>query len=183
MNLKRKRLFLALVVAATLSTGLLPTTAAAVTPYVRIPEIPDISSSIHMPNPVISPNILQNATENSIPDETHASEPSAGVPQITSAAFAHSRYFWRRSSLKVQWTAMEDAQRYEVEIILANGDVTKYTSEKPELSLSPSRCPRTVVNPQSDNTGYARVRAVTNGQAGDWSDQAVIVCNVSHASK
>lgn len=100
------------------------------------------------------------------------------APTITEARYYHGNY----ERLQIQWTEVEGADRYIVEITKADGTVIKYYLNQASLYLSDVECPKMYVEETSTWTAATvRVKAENENRKGNWSDPVKIGCDMLHS--
>ena len=151
--------------------------AYAVTPTIKVPsvKIPDIK----VPEIKISDSFWDKGFEEHPIVIPEASELALGIPKITNAHYTHSRSAYIPSNLKIEWTAVDGAERYEVLITLANGETITYTETDTSVFDSDIVCPQ-LVNSNNDHIAHVKVRAVVGDVYGEWSAEDTISCNAFH---
>ena len=149
----------------------------AVTPTIKVPsvKIPDIK----VPEIKISDSFWDKWFDEHPIVIPEASELALGIPEITNAHYTHSRSAYTPSNLKIEWTAVDGAERYEVLITLANGETITYTETDTSVFDSDIVCPQ-LVNSNNDHIAHVKVRAVVGDVYGEWSAEDTISCNAFH---
>lgn len=100
------------------------------------------------------------------------------TPTITEARYYHGNY----ERLQIQWTEVEGADRYIVEITKADGTVIKYYLNQTSMYLSDVECPKMYVEETSTWTAATvRVKAENENRKGSWSDPVKIGCDMLHS--
>jgi hypothetical protein len=100
------------------------------------------------------------------------------APTITEARYYHGKY----ERLQIQWTEVEGAERYIVEVVKADGSIVEYQLKQTTLYRSGIECPTVYIEQTATWTGATvRVRAVVGSTKGAWSDPVKIGCNMIHA--
>ena len=178
--MKRLKKTLGLVLASTFIIGS-STTVLAVTPQWTnpIPEIPDISN-IELPDSV-------KDKINSIVEDYFKDHPLdfgdiefLDAPNVTSAKYVHSNYFWNRNRLQITWDKVDKAEYYEIKVTKTDGTAKTYTSYNTSLFVYKddddfiTDCVRSAsvkVRACGENIGLSM-----------WSDAKTITCNALHRS-
>ena len=149
----------------------------AVTPTIKVlsVKIPDIK----VPEIKISDSFWDKWFDEHPIVIPEASELALGIPEITNAHYTHSRSAYTPSNLKIEWTVVDGAERYEVLITLANGETITYTETDTSVFDSDIVCPQ-LVNSNNDHIAHVKVRAVVGDVYGEWSAEDTISCNAFH---
>lgn len=149
----------------------------AVTPTIKVlsVKIPDIKA----PEIKISDSFWDKWFDEHPIVIPEAPELALGIPEITNAHYTHSRSAYTPSNLKIEWTAVDGAERYEVLITLANGETITYTETDTSVFDSDIVCPQ-LVNSNNDHIAHVKVRAVVGDVYGEWSAEDTISCNAFH---
>lgn len=151
--------------------------AYAVTPTIKVPSIK--VPAIKVPEVKISQSFWDKWFAEHPIVITEASELALGIPEITNAHYTHSRSAYTPSNLKIEWTAVDGAERYEVLITLANGETITYTETDTSVFDSDIVCPQ-LVNSNNNHIAHVKVRAVVGDVYGEWSAEDTISCNAFH---
>lgn len=151
--------------------------ASAVTPTIKVPsvKIPDIK----VPEIKISDSFWDKWFDEHPIVIPEAPELALGIPEITNAHYTHSRSAYTPSNLKIEWTAVDGAEQYEVLITLANGETITYTETDTSVFDSDTVCPQ-LVNSNNGHIAHVKVRAVVGDVYGEWSAEDTISCNAFH---
>ena len=151
--------------------------AYAVTPTIKVPNI---KVSITKVPEVKLPDSFWDKYFQDHPITIPApADDDIGVPEITNAHYTHSRSAYTPSNLKIEWTAVGGAERYEVLITLANGETITYTETDTSVFDSDIVCPQ-LVNSDNGHIAHVKVRAVVGDVYGEWSAEDTISCNAFH---
>ena len=177
--MKRLKKFLSLVLVGTFIIGS-STTVLAVTPQWTnpIPEIPDISN-IELPDSV--KDKINSAVDEYLKDHPLDLDgiEFLSTPNVTSAKYVHSNFFWNRNRLQINWDKVDKAKYYEVKVTKTDGTSKTYTSYNTSLFVYNdddfiTDCVR---------SGSVKVRACgENIGSSMWSDAKIITCNALHRS-
>lgn len=120
---------------------------------------------------------------NRTPDETTPTEPEQvelGVPEITEGRYYHSPVYGD-PYFQIRWDAAENAERYEVEIVKADGTREVYTANTNILLLRDYDCPVVYVAETSTWTApTVRVRAMAGDTYSEWSEAKKAGCDSLH---
>lgn len=150
--------------------------AYAVTPTIKVPSVK--IPTVKVPEIKVSDSFWDKWFAEHpivIPAEP---ELALGTPEITTAHYNHSRSA-APSNLKIEWTAVDGAERYEVLITLANGETVTYTETDTSVYDSNAACPQ-LAKGENGHIAYVKVRAVAGNIYGAWSVQDTVSCNVFH---
>lgn len=151
-------------------------TASAVTPTIKVPSVK--IPAVKVPEIKVSDSFWDKWFAEHpivIPAEP---EPALGTPEITTAHYNHSRSA-APSNLKIEWTAVDGAERYEVLITLANGEMVTYTETDTSVYDSDAMCPQ-LTKGENGHIAHVKVRAVAGDTYGAWSAEDTISCNALH---
>ena len=86
-----------------------------------------------------------------------------------------------KNRLQISWDAVDEADSYEIEVMMADGSTATYTSSSTTLMVKNSTCPKVYVEDTSTWTAATvRVRAVSGDTLGDWSEAVKIGCDKVH---
>lgn len=176
--MKRLKKTLGLVLASTFIIGS-STTVFAVTPQWKnpVPKIPDISN-IEIPDSV--KDKINSAVNDYLKDHPLDLDDIEflSTPNVTSAKYVHSNYFWNRNRLQINWDKVDKAKYYEVKVTKTDGTSKTYTSYNTSLFVYKddddfiTDCVR---------SGSVKVRACgENVGSSMWSDAKTITCNALH---
>lgn len=102
-----------------------------------------------------------------------------GVPEITDAHYTHGRSTYVPSYLQIEWTAVEDADKYEVLITLANGETITYLETDTSVYDADVACPQSYKG-DNGHIAYVKVHAIIGDRHGAWSAEDTISCNAFH---
>lgn len=152
-------------------------TTYAVTPTIKVPSIQ--IPTITVPEIQISDSFWDKWFDEhpiEIPEDT---KPALGVPEITNAHYTHSRSSYAPSNLKIEWTAVDGAEYYEVLITLANNDTIAYEVTRTSVYDTSVTCPQSYGG-ENGHIAYVKVRAVAGDSYGEWSIEDSINCNAFH---
>ena len=149
----------------------------AVTPTIKVPsvKIPDIK----VPEIKISDSFWDKWFDEHPIVIPEASELALGIPKITNAHYTHSRSAYIPSNLKIDWTAVDGADKYEVLITLANGETITYLETDTSVYDADVACPQSYKG-ENDHIAHVKVRAVVGDVYGEWSAEDPISCNAFH---
>ena len=151
--------------------------AYAVTPTIKVPNI---KVSITKVPEVKLPDSFWDKYFQDHPITIPApADDDIGVPEITNAHYTHSRSAYIPSNLKIEWTAVDGAERYEVLITLANGETITYLETDTSVYDADVACPQSYKG-ENGHIAYVKVRAIIGDRHGAWSAEDTISCNVLH---
>ena len=155
----------------------LAVSAYAVTPTIKVPNI---KVSITKVPEVKLPDSFWDKwfAEHPITIPAPADD-AIGVPEITNAHYTHSRSAYSPSYLKIEWTAVDGAEKYEVVITLANGETITYVETDTSVYDADAACPQSYKG-DNGHIAYVKVRAISGDRHGAWSAEETISCNAFH---
>lgn len=151
--------------------------AYAVTPTIKVPSIK--IPTIKVPEIKISDSFWDKWFDEHPIVIPEASELALGIPKITNAHYTHSRSAYIPSNLKIDWTAVDGADKYEVLIKLANGETITYVETDTSVYDADVACPQSYKG-DNGHIAYVKVRAIIGDRHGAWSAEDTISCNVLH---
>ncbi|MGN0358675.1 MAG: hypothetical protein ACI4E0_12855 [Blautia sp.] len=98
------------------------------------------------------------------------------VPRITECRYIHQMYF-TPDCLSVEWSSVEGASNYEMEMCDADFNVIKtYKTSRTRISISENRGDNAVTGCLKGNK--IRIRAIdADGNPGNWTEYSTIGCN------
>lgn len=151
--------------------------AYAVTPTIKVPNI---KVSITKVPEVKLPDSFWDKYFQDHPITIPApADDDIGVPEITNAHYTHSRSAYSPSYLKIEWTAVDGAEKYEVVITLANGETITYVETDTSVYDADAACPQSYKG-DNGHIAHVKVRAVVGDVYGEWSAEDTISCNAFH---
>lgn len=166
--MKRLCMFL---IAIMLCVNSMPLMANAVTPPLKVPNMPSI------PNFSVKIDIPESAINNWIKNKPLPAIKLLNTPTIIEARYYHGRY----SRLRIQWNTVPNAEKYEIKIVKADNTEITYFSKSNYFYCSEIECPRVYVEETSTwASATVRVRAIGNGVNSLWSDSVNIGCDALH---
>ena len=152
-------------------------TASAVTPTIKVPNI---KVSITKVPEVKLPDSFWDKYFQEHPITIPApADDAIGVPEITDAHYTHSRVFYAPSNLKIEWTAVDGADHYEMLVTLANGEPITYVETDTSVNDADVACPQSYKG-GNGHIAYVKVRAIIGERHGAWSAEDTISCNALH---
>ena len=170
-----KKLFAFISVLLIMAAIAIPT--YAVTPTIKVPNI---KVSITKVPEVKLPDSFWDKYFQDHPITIPApADDAIGVPEITNAHYTHSRSAYSPSYLKIEWTAVDGAEKYEVVITLANGETITYVETSTSVYDADVVCPQSYKG-DNGHIAYVKVRAIVGGAHGAWSAEETISCNAFH---
>lgn len=121
------------------------------------------------------------------PEEPEEPEIALEIPEITEAEYHHKTvYYGDYDRLTIDWTEVENAEYYEVEVTAGDGASHVYTETDNDLYVKRNSdddfltsC-TTRKSETGRKKGTVRVRAMTEEVEGEWCEPVEIHCNGSH---
>lgn len=171
------RKIFALILAICLIACVIAIPVYAVTPTIKVPsvKIPTIKvPEVKLPDSFWDKYFQEHPI--TIPAPT---DDDIGVPGITNAHYTHSRSAYVQSYLKIEWTAVDGADKYEVLVKLANGETITYVETDTSVYDADAACPQSYKG-DNGHIAYVKVRAIVGGAHGAWSAEETISCNAFH---
>ena len=109
-------------------------------------------------------------------NETEKANNDLSVPRITDCRYIHQIYF-TPDCLSVEWSSVEGASSYEMELCDADNNVIKtYKTSRTRVSVDENRGDDAVTGCLKGNK--IRVRAIdADGNPGNWTEYNTIGCN------
>lgn len=151
--------------------------AYAVTPTIKAPSVK--IPTIKVPEVKISDSFWDKwFQDHPITIPAPASD-NIGVPEITNAHYTHQKLAYAPDNLKIEWTAVDGAEKYEVLITLANGETVTYVETDTSVYDADVACPQSYSG-DNGHIAYVKVRAIVGDRHGTWSAEDTISCNVLH---
>lgn len=151
--------------------------AYAVTPTIKVPSIK--IPAIKVPEVKLPDSFWDKYFQEHPITIPAPADDAIGVPEITDAHYTHSRVFYAPSNLKIEWTAVEGAESYEVLITLANGETITYVETDTSVYDADVACPQSYKG-DNGHIAYVKVRAIIGESHGAWSAEDTISCNALH---
>lgn len=151
--------------------------AYAVTPTIKVPNIK--VSITKVPEVKISDSFWDKYFREHPITIPAPADDAIGVPEITNAHYTHQKLAYAPSNLKIEWTAVDGAEKYEVVITLANGETITYVETDTSVYDADVACPQSYKG-DNGHIAYVKVRAIIGDRHGAWSAEDTISCNALH---
>ena len=151
--------------------------AYAATPTIEVPSVK--IPAIKVPEVKISDSFWDKYFREHPITIPAPADDAIGVPEITNAHYTHQKLAYAPSNLKIEWTAVDGAEKYEVLITLANGEPITYVETDTSVNDADVACPQSYKG-GNGHIAYVKVRAIIGERHGAWSAEDTISCNALH---